>query len=209
MQKNEYYGKAKGTYDYLKRAYLFYLNGDTRENVLNELESIYRETNQSIYSLIEDMRKVTEEKSKLKQKVWLWTNSQDIVNHFEKIVDEYYDFERLLNLSFMNLDGCIKLMEMHGDPQHIIQQHILDMNKLFKTAKQIESHFISELQSYTEEFKVWIGTEKHLNKKQQNMQKALEKLKNGEGIVIGKNLPSPPQKIYFTVENGETVSVFR
>lgn len=68
MRKNEYYGNAKGSYDYLKRAYSLYLNGEINDRVFNQLETIYRENISSIYSLIKDLDDVTTQVYKLKKK---------------------------------------------------------------------------------------------------------------------------------------------
>ncbi|AMX00377.1 hypothetical protein [Rummeliibacillus stabekisii] len=208
MRKNEYYGKAKGSYDYLKRAYTIYQNNEISDRVMAQLESIYRENISNIYSILKDLDDVTVQVSILKKKVWMWQTKEQITN-LNKIVTEYNEYESLLNLHFMNVTGCIKLMELYGDSQAVIDYSIGNANELINLFEENKSQFIVELDSYSSEFKTRLTTDNYLLEKQKILKKEIEKVNNISNNLINKSLPEPPEKLYLSVENNEVVSVYK
>ncbi|MEK4718456.1 MULTISPECIES: hypothetical protein [Priestia] len=208
MRKNEYYGNAKGSYDYLKRAYSLYLNGEINDRVFNQLETIYRENISSIYSLIKDLDDVTTQVYKLKKKVWIWKTDTE-VNNLRNIIKEYDDYKKLINLCFMNVNSCLKLMELYGDSESVIEHSITDANHLLETIKENKQHFLKELNSYSKEFRTRLSTSNYLIEKQKNIKMEIEKVKKEEGLYIKRTLSLPPDKIYLAVENGEVVSILK
>ncbi|MCK6208352.1 hypothetical protein KZX50_23240 [Bacillus infantis] len=208
MRKNEYYGQAKGTYDYLKRAYTIYQNNEISERVMAQLESIYRENISSIYSIMKDLDDVTNQVSVLKKKVWMWQTKEQLTN-LNKIVSEYIDYENLLNLYFMNVTGCIKLMELYGDSQAVIEHSIGNANQLIKLFEESKSQFLVELDSYSSEFKTRFTTDNYLLEKQRSIRKEISKVNSISNNFIKKSLPEPPEKLYLSVEDNEVVSVYK
>jgi len=208
MKKNEYYGKAKGSYDYLKRAFIIYQNNEISDRVMAQLESIYRENISSIYSIIKDLEDVTVQVSVLKKKVWMWQTKDQLIN-LNKIVTECKDYENLLNLYFMNVTGCIKLMELYGDSQAVIDHSIGNANELIKLFEDNKKQFLVELDSYSSEFKTRFTTDNYLIEKQRSIKKEIDKVSSISNDFIKKSLPEPPEKLYLSVENSEVVSVYK
>lgn len=208
MRKNEYYGNAKGSYEYLKRAYTFYINDEITDRVMAQLESIYRENISAIYSILKDLDDITAQVLILKKKVWMWkTNEQ--VNNLKKIITEYNDYENLLNLYFSNVKGCLKIMELYGDSQVIINHSIASANDLNKSFESNKKQFLVELYSYSTDFKTRFTTNNYLVEKQKSIKKEIEKVDSKSNNYIKRSLPEPPEKIYLSVEDNEIISVFK
>ncbi|SEM73365.1 hypothetical protein SAMN05192533_105129 [Mesobacillus persicus] len=208
MRKNEYYGDAKGSYDYLKRAYTIYQNNEVSDKVIIQLESIYRENISSIYSILKDLEDVTVQVSDLKKKVWMWQTKEQLTN-LNKIVTEYNDYENLLNLFIMNVTACIKLMELYGDSQAVIDHSIENTNELIKLFEKNRKNFLIELDSYSSEFNTIFTTENYLIEKQRSIKKEIKKINNISNDYIKKSLPEAPGTLYLAVEDNEVVSVYR
>lgn len=208
MRKNEYYGKAKGSYDYLKRAYTIYQNNEISEKVMVQLESIYRENVSSIYSIIKDLEDVTTQVSILKKKVWMWQTKEQLTI-VSKIVKEYNDYENLLNLYFMNVTGCIKLMELYGDSQAVINHAIENSNELIKLIEKNKMQVLVELDTYASEYKTKFTTDNYMLEKQKSIKKEINKVNSISSHFIKKSLSDPPEKLYLSVENSEVVAVYK
>ncbi|WP_205101715.1 hypothetical protein [Lysinibacillus composti] len=207
MEKNKYYGRAEGSYDYLKRAYNMYLNADLNDRVMNELERIFRESITDIRSIKRDQIDITTQVSDLKKKPWIWQTREQLSN-ITKIIEEYNQYEELLKLLFMNLNGCLKLMELYGDSQNSIDYSISSINNLFDEINRNKEQFITNLNSYSEVFKTRLSTNKYHIENQQNIKMAIKSIDN-ENMYLESTSSTPPEKIYLTVEYGKVVSVHR
>jgi len=208
MRKNEYYGNAKGSFDYLKRAHTIYQNNAVSDRVMAQLESIYRENISSIYSILKDLDDISFQVSDLKKKVWMWQAKEQLTN-LSKIVTEYNEYENLLNLFIMNVTGCIKLMELYGDSQAVIDHSIENTNELIKLFEENKKNFLIELDSYSSEFNTILTTENYLIEKQRSIKKEIKKINSISNDYISKSLPEAPERLYLSVENDEVVSVYR
>jgi hypothetical protein len=208
MQKNKYYGRAEGSYDYLQRAYNMYLNGEINERVMNQLESIYRENISSIRSITRDIGDITSQVSNLKKKIWIWQAKEQLTK-LKSIVDEYNDYEKLLKLCFMNVNGCIKLMQLYGESQNSIDHSIATTNNLLEMINGTKKQFLLDLNSYSEEFQTKLSTNNYYIGKQKEVKREINNIDAKETLSIQRTITSSPEKLYFTVDNGEVVSVHK
>ena len=205
MMKNEYVGRAKGTYRYIKdNLYPLYNSYSWTESNKIELERRYHQTIDDIEILLKNLKSMKDGIDRIKKRVWISYKEE-----YEKIESLSHDFknqEELIEVSLQNAILLFKYRQLHGLDIAIEKNTKESLEELYGIFVETHNDFQKEIKKFIADFKIKFFTSKNENEIKNRLTRELSRdyKERRENLNSISNLPVSI-KIEFL--NGEIVGL--
>ncbi|MGF9964518.1 hypothetical protein [Bacillus rhizoplanae] len=210
MMSNEYLGRAKGTYRYMKdSAYPLYNSHIWQDSNKIELERRYHQTIDDIETLLRNLELIKDNIGKVASKVFI--NYKSEYKEIEYISNEFNKFTEILEINFQNVVLLFKLRQLHGLDRKIEKNTMDSILELYDEFNEKKWGFHKRTNEFIEDFEIKFYLSKFEKQKKEQLAKNILVIKGEEKNKLRKlqSLNSPPDCIKIEILDGEIVGLKR
>lgn len=153
MKLNEYHGQARSSFNYLDRVYVFLKTDTVDSKITHQLENNYKTDIDTVYALLKHIDDPLGELYDLKKRALVFKEATKI-KAMKDVIGEFQEYEELVYMFLLSLQGEIHAMRMLGDPEETIEQATKQVNAIGQEFEAKRQSFHQGLQSFEQEFKV-------------------------------------------------------
>lgn len=208
MKLNEYHGQARSSFNYLDRVYMFLKIEAVDSKIAHQLENNYKTDIDTIYALLKHVDLPLKKKNELKKRALVFKEANKI-QAMKDVISEFQEYEELIYMFLLSLQGEIHAMRLLGDPEETITQATRQVNAISQEFESKRSEFHTGLESYEQEFKVRFalaGRERSQIQLIANERVAVKDRSAARAINLDFKAEIEPRKL-FVVSEGDKVKV--
>ena len=153
MKLNEYHGQARSSFNYLDRVYVFLKTDTVDSKITHQLENNYKTDIDTVYALLKHIDDPLGELYDLKKRALVFKEATKI-KAMKDVIGEFQEYEELVYMFLLSLQGEIHAMRMLGDPEETIEQATKQVTAIGQEFEAKRQSFHQGLQSFEQEFKV-------------------------------------------------------
>lgn len=153
MKLNEYHGQARSSFNYLDRVYVFLKTDTVDSKITHQLENNYKTDIDTVYALLKHIDGPLGKLYDLKKRALVFKEATKI-KAMKDVIGEFQEYEELVYMFLLSLQGEIHAMRMLGDPEETIEQATKQVNAIGQEFEAKRQSFHQGLQSFEQEFKV-------------------------------------------------------
>ncbi|WP_114166973.1 hypothetical protein [Exiguobacterium sp. TNDT2] len=208
MKLNEYHGQARSSFSYLDRVYVFLKTDTVDSKITHQLENNYKTDIDTVYALLKHIDTPLGKLNELKKRALVFKEATKI-QAMKDVIGEFQEYEELVYMFLLSLQGEIHAMRLLGDPEETIEQATRQVNAIGQEFEAKRQAFHQGLQSYEQEFKVRFALanrERHQIQLIANERAAVEDRSAARTINRDFKAEIEPRKL-FIVSEGDDVKV--
>lgn len=208
MKINEYHGQARSSFNYLDRVYVFLKTDSVDSKIAHQLENNYKADIDTIYTLLKHIDLPLKKINELKKRALVFKEANKI-RAMKDVISEFQEYEELIYMFLLSLQGEIHAMRLLGDPEETIAQATRQVNTIGQEFESKRIEFHTRLESYEQEFKVRFalaGREQNQIQLIANERVAVKDRSAARAIKIDFKAEIEPRKL-FVVPEGDKVKV--
>ncbi|TCI39137.1 hypothetical protein EVJ29_00420 [Exiguobacterium sp. SH4S7] len=209
MKLNEYHGQARSSFNYLDRVYVFLKTDTVDSKVTHQLENNYKADIDTIYALLKHIDSPLGKMNELKKRAFVFKEA-DKIQTMKEVIGEFQEYEELIYMFLLSLQGEIHAMRLLGDPEAAIDQATKQVNTISQEFESKRHAFHQGLESYEKEFKVRFALASRERNQIQliaNEHMAVIDQSAARAINLDFKAEVEPRKL-FIVSEGDEVKVF-
>lgn len=153
MKLNEYHGQARSSFNYLDRVYVFLKTDIVDSKITHQLENNYKTDIDTVYALLKHIDGPLAKLYGLKKRALVFKEATAI-KAMKDVIGEFQEYEELVYMFLLSLQGEIHAMRLLGDPEETIEQATKQVNAIGQEFEAKRQSFHQGLQSFAQEFKV-------------------------------------------------------
>ncbi|MDA2598604.1 hypothetical protein PDQ40_23440 [Bacillus cereus group sp. Bc061] len=208
MMKNEYVGRAKGTYRYIKdNIYPLYNSYSWTESNKIELERRYHQTIDDIEILLGNLKSMKDGIGDINQRVWI--SYKEEYEKIESISRDFKNFEEVIEVNLQNAILLFKYRQLHDLDAAIEKSTKESLEELYGVFIETHNDFQKEIKKFIVDFKIKFFTSKNENEIKNRLTKELsrEYKKRSENLNSLNSISNLPASIKIEILNGEIVGL--
>ena len=208
LEMDKHYGAAEGAFDYFQRVITFYQEkGKIEGSMKHQLEQIFLESLQSVHTLIKETDNISKDVEELKKSVF-WKTGKP-VGKLKEISSRFEKIQGFQNQYFRNLMVFIKLGELSGESESMIDSNLKQVNDLIQRNQDKANCVIKNGKYFSDLFNARIRSENHLIEKKKEIREQMDYLNSitPKKEMVTRTFPEVPKKMLVEIKDGEVVSL--